>query len=48
MADLNECDVLLSRPERLHDAVDAVARHAEDDAHAPVDQTIRQYIRRCS
>src|SRR5438132_12882291 len=44
MADLDEADPSLTRPQRLHDPVDAVAGQAEDDGHAPIDQTIRQHI----
>jgi hypothetical protein len=34
--DLNESDLVLPRPERLHDAVDAIAWQSEDDLDAPL------------
>src|SRR5438105_8653558 len=44
VTDLDEADLILPAPKRLHDSVDAVARQAEYDIHTPimdgVDQTI--------
>ena len=45
VAHLHERDALLPFPQRLHDAVDAVARQTEHDAHIPVDEAIGQHIR---
>jgi hypothetical protein len=38
MPDLDESNLLLARPQRLHDAVDAVTGQAEDDLDSPFHQ----------
>ena len=38
MAHLNESNLVLVRPERLHNAVNSVARKPENNLHAPVQQ----------
>src|SRR5436309_13432530 len=48
MADLNEGDGVLTCSQRFHEAVDAVARQAKDDANAPVNQPLHEDIGRCS
>jgi hypothetical protein len=45
MSYLDERHALLTRPQCFHDAVDAVARQAEDNADAPIDQAFHQHIR---
>ena len=35
MSHLHEADLILVRADRLHDAVDAIAGHAEDDVYIP-------------
>ena len=42
---LDEAEFLLIGAERLKEAVDAVARVAEDDLDAPVDQSFDEQIR---
>ena len=44
VADLDERQTILPLTQRLHDSVDAVAGQSEDDAHTPVNQTIREHI----
>ena len=39
---LHEPNLILSSPKRFHDAIDAVARQAEDIRYAPVNQPIDQ------
>src|SRR6266498_1366726 len=48
VTDLDEGDAVLTRSQCLHDAVDAVARQAEDDTNAPVNEAIHEDIGRCS
>jgi hypothetical protein len=36
MANFDEANLILALAQRLHDAVDAIARKAEDDIHAPL------------
>src|SRR5690606_16240384 len=44
---LNETYFVLLLAQRFHDAVDAVARDAEDHFHAPVANGVDEYVRRC-
>jgi hypothetical protein len=44
MSNMDEPDLVLRLPERLHDAVDAVAGQTEDGVHAPGDKTFHKYI----
>ena len=46
VAHLDEADLLLLLPQRLDDAVDAVAGDAENRVDAPVDQGVNQNVRR--
>ena len=46
MAHLYESQAILPQPDRLHDAVDAVARQPEDEADAVLDQRIDENFRR--
>jgi hypothetical protein len=46
MARLNEADGVLALAQRLHDAVDAVARKTEHRIHAPVEQAFHQAVGR--
>jgi hypothetical protein len=41
---LDEADAILAGPQRLHDSVDAVSRHAEDDVHPPFDQRLHKHV----
>ena len=41
---LHETDLVLTRPERLHDPVDPVARQAEDDLDLPIQQCFNERI----
>jgi hypothetical protein len=45
VAHLDEPDAILAVPDRLHDPVDAVARHAEDGVHTPRDEAFDQQVR---
>ena len=45
MAHLDEADAVLPRPERLHDAVDAVSGQAEDELDAPLDERLDEDVR---
>jgi hypothetical protein len=45
VAGLNEPDVLTSRAEGFHDAVDAVPWHPKDDLNAPLAQNVDQDVR---
>src|SRR5437870_1195161 len=44
VTDLDEADVVLPSPKRLHDSVDAVTRQSEHDVHAPIMDGIDQTI----
>jgi len=44
---LHERDPVLARSKRLHDAVDPITGQTEDDANAPVDESIDHHICRC-
>ena len=44
MADLDKADTILAGPQRFHDAIDTVARQAEDEIHAPGDKFLDQEI----
>ena len=46
VADLNEADLVTPLAQRLHEAVDPVAREAEDDLDAPVPDRLDQNVRR--
>ncbi len=46
VADLHEPDLVLLRPECLHDAVDTVSGHSEDGIDAPINQRIHENVRR--
>ena len=41
---LDEAQLLLTLAQRLEEAVDAVARKAEDRIHSPVEQSLNQQI----
>ena len=44
MANLDEANIVLALPQRLHDPVDPVAGNSEYRVHAPVDQAVDQDI----
>ena len=44
MTNLHQSDPVLSGPQRLKKAVDAVSREGEDRIHAPVDQSLYQHV----
>lgn len=44
--DLDEADAVLTLAERFHDAVDAIARDAEDHFDSPIEQAFHEYVSR--
>src|SRR5207248_3356896 len=44
MPDVDEADLVLTGPQRLHDSVDAVPREAEDDLYPPIVDGVNQYV----
>src|SRR5688572_27493425 len=44
MSNLNETNLFLTLSERLHDSVDAITRHPEDDVDPPFRQDVNENI----
>src|SRR5437667_10026836 len=44
MAHLDEADLLLVRPQRFHDAVNAVSGKAEDGVYSPIHQAFNHHV----
>jgi hypothetical protein len=47
VADVHVAEAVVPRPQRLHEAVDAVARQAEDGVNAPVHEPVHEQVGGC-